>query len=394
VSSSRSIRNWLGTMAALAALTLLGRAALAAPPPDLTARAAVVIDGWSGEVLYEKNARTPCAIASLTKIMTGVVVLEHAQLTDVVTIAKEAADTGESSCNLKEGEQLTVETLLEMALMRSGNDAAVALAIHVGGSIEGFASLMNQKAEELGLEHSRFVTPHGLDKEGHHQSPLEIAELARYALANPTFAAIVATPEKTIPREGYPDGYRIVNTNKLFEIRADCIGVKTGWTNDAGYCLCSAAQRGGRRFIAVVMASKERFWESSSLLDWAFDTYVERVVVGAGIPVRNMPVLDGNASSVPIAAGETLVTTMRFDAAPPEVKFEQEVTHAPITAGQVVGRFTFQHGGQRFEVPAIASSEVQISFGRYLGRWPNPGLLTGCLLSSVAGARCLRRRRA
>jgi serine-type D-Ala-D-Ala carboxypeptidase (penicillin-binding protein 5/6) len=371
---------------------LLSRAVFASPPPNLSARSVVIIDGWTGEVLYEKNARKPTAIASITKIMTGVVVLEHANLADVVTVSKQAADTGESSCNLKEGEQLTVETLLEMALMRSGNDAAVALAIHVGGSVEGFAQLMNQKAQELGLTQSHFVTPHGLDAEGHYQSPLDVAQLARYALTNPKFASIVITPEKTIPREGYADGYRIVNTNKLLEIRPDCIGVKTGWTNDSGFSLCSAAQQGGRRFVAVVIGSKERFWESSALLSWAFETYVERVVVGAGMPIEEIH-LEGAGVPLWAAAGETLVTTMRRDAALPEVRFRQTVFSAPVVAGQVVGQLEFEHGGRTFQVPAVATRSVQVSFATYLGRWPNPGLLAGCLLSSLAGATTFRRRR-
>ncbi len=382
-----------GASWAIAAVLTLGlaRGAVAGPPPELTARAAILIDGWTGEVLYEKSARQPTAIASITKIMTGVVVLENADLADVVTVQKQAAETGESSCNLKEGERLTVETLLEMALMRSGNDAAVALAQHVGGSVEGFAQLMNGKARELGLGQSRFVTPHGLDAEGHYQSPFDVAQLSRYALLNPKFAAIVATPEKTVPREGYADGYRIVNTNKLLEMRPDCIGVKTGWTNDSGFSLCSAAQQGGRRFIAVVIGSKERFWESSALFSWAFETYVERSVVRAGVPLEQIR-LRGCGEPVWVAAGETLATTMRADAELPPVRFTQAVFDAPVVAGQVVGHLEFEHGGKTFQVPAIATRSAQISFVTYLGRWPNPGLLAGCVLTSLAGATTLRRR--
>ncbi len=357
------------------------------------------MDAWNGDVLYKKDAETPHAQASITKIMTGVVVLERAKLDDVVLVPKEAAETGESTSNLVEGEKLTVEELLEMALMRSGNDAAVALAIHVGGSVEGFAGMMNQKAVELGLRRSHFTNPHGLDAEGHYQSALDIANLTRYALQNPKFAQIVATPEKTIPRANYPNGYTIKNTNNLLRMRSDCIGVKTGWTGDAGWSLCAACQQGGRRFIAVVLASEDRFWEAHSLFNWAFDTYVERVVVASGLSVADAPLTGGEVAFVAAVPAETLVATMHVTQPRPEVTFTQTVFTAPVAAGDVIGAIAFRYGDQTYETPAVASRTVRRSFPRTVVGWPSSGFLAGCTLTgllcslSLTGGRRRRRGR-
>ncbi|MBD3175585.1 MAG: D-alanyl-D-alanine carboxypeptidase [Armatimonadia bacterium] len=351
----------------------------AAPPPELTARSIVLMDGWTGEVLLEKDAHTRHAIASITKVMTALVVLDRCPLEQVVTVAREAAETGESSCLLKEGERLTVHQLLEMALMRSGNDAAVALAIHVSGSVPAFAALMNSKASELGLRDSHFTNPHGLDEEGHYQSAMDVAILCRRALENETFARIVAQPERTLQRTDFPDGYRVVNTNKLLRVRNDCIGIKTGWTDDAGYCLASAAQRGARRFVAVVLHSEDRFAESGLLLDWAFVTYVERVIVAGGLSTGDAEVTGGLADTVPVAAAETLVVVDRADAPLPEPRFEQTVFAAPIRAGQEIGYFELVIDGERVIVPAIATRSVRQSLVAALATWPNVGLILGCL---------------
>lgn len=351
-----------------------------APPPELSARSALIMDGWTGDVLYEKNARSPQPIASLTKIMTAVVVLEKADLSAVVRVPKLAAEARESTCHLKEGELLTVGQLLKMALMRSGNDAAVALALHVSGSIEGFAAAMNEKAAELGLTSSRFTNPHGLEEKGHYQSALDLANLTRYAMEDPRFAAIVALPEETIPREGYEGGYRIDNTNHLLKTRSDCIGVKTGWTGAAGYCLISAVQRGGRRFIAVVMHSAERFAESNALLDWALETYVERVVATSGVPVAEATIRGGEARGVPIASGETVVACMQADAPLPALTLRQTVFEAPIAAGRQIGVLEFQRGDQVISVPAVAVVTVRRSFASSVLAWPGLGIL------GVAGA--------
>jgi len=382
-------RLWAQCLAPL--LLLCVGQAVADPPPELTARTALVMDAWTGDVLFEKDARTPYAIASLTKVMTAVVVLEHANLSDIVTVAKVAAETGEASCDLKEGERLTVATLLRMGLMRSGNDAAVALSVHVGGSVAGFAQLMNRKAQELGLSQSHFTNPHGLDQEGHRQSAYDLAVLTRYAMLNPTFAEIVATPELTIPRSGYKDGYVIKNTNHLLGTRSDCIGVKTGWTGKAGYCLVAAAQRGARRFIAVVMDSKNRFQESDTLLDWAFDTYVERVVARAGVPEFDVRVDGGATATVPVAPSDTVVAVQRRDQPLPNVRLIAGACAAPLESGDVVGEFQFDYRGQVVRVPAVAACSVRRSFLAVIGAWPVSGLLGGCLASAMMGVAALRR---
>lgn len=375
---------------------LVAEGSRAVPPPELAAKSAVLLDGWSGQVLLEKDAHTPRAVASITKVMTALVVLDRCPLEQAVTVSREAAETGESTCLLKEGERLTVHDLLEMALMRSGNDAAVALAIHTAGSVGAFAAMMNEKAAELGLRNSHFTNPHGLDEDGHYQSAMDVAIACQRALENETFARIVTQRERVMRRAGFPDGYRLVNTNQLLRMRSDCIGVKTGWTGKAGYCLASAAQRGARRFIAVVLDSEKRFEETNALLDWAFDTYVERVVVVSGVPIEEARIRRGARPSVPVAAAETLVVVERVDKPLPDLRFHQTVSVAPIQAGQQIGYIEFDIDGERVEVAAIAARSVNQSFLSALLSWPNALILIGCLgcgmliSGALSGARASR----
>jgi D-alanyl-D-alanine carboxypeptidase (penicillin-binding protein 5/6) len=380
------VRTFIGVLACC----LAASATYAAPPPEVSAKSVVVMDAWSGQVLMEKDAHTPRAIASVTKVMTAMVILDRCPLDQMVIVSKEAAETGESSCLLKEGEQLSVHDLLEMALMRSGNDAAVALAVHAAGSVPAFASMMNQKAAELGLKASHFTNPHGLDEEGHHQCAMDVALLCHRAMQNETFSRIVAQRERMMQRPAFPEGYKVVNTNQLLRTRNDCIGIKTGWTGQAGYCLAAAAQRGARRFIVVVLNSERRFEETGLLLDWAFDTYVERVVVAGGLPIGDAGIERGAADSVPVAAAETLVVVDSIDRIMPEVQFRQTVFRAPIEAGQEIGYLEFEVGGEHMAVPAVATRSVNRSFLATLFDWPNAILLLGCLGSGMlmVGAVC------
>ena len=195
---------------------------------DITSRIALIYDRASGKILYEKNGNKQTPMASTTKIMTAIVVLENAKLTDTVTITSKAASMGGSRLGLKKDDKITVNDLLYGLMLRSGNDAAVALAIHVGGSIEGFADMMNKKALEMGLTNSHFVVPHGLDNEGHYTTAYELAKMADYALKMDKFKEIVGTKVATIYINGYAK--QINNTNNLLGSVSRVYGVKTGFT--------------------------------------------------------------------------------------------------------------------------------------------------------------------
>lgn len=242
--------------------------------PIINSRSAVIFDRNSKTIIYNKNMEEKRKMASTTKIMTALVVLENSNLNDIVKVSKKAAGTGGSSLKLKANDEISVKDLLYGLMLVSGNDAAVALAEYVGGSIEVFASIMNCKAESLGLEHTHFVTPHGLDEEEHYTTAYELACLADYALENSKFAEIVKTKTYTVMINNTP---RVLsNTNELLGNIEGVYGVKTGFTNGANRCLVSCSKRGELDIICVVLGAdtkKDRTRDSIRLIEYAFQNF-------------------------------------------------------------------------------------------------------------------------
>lgn len=242
--------------------------------PKINSRYAIVLDRNSKSILYGKNEMTKTKMASTTKIMTSLIVIESCDLNSIVEISAKAAGTGGSKLKIKKGDKITVKDLLYGLMLRSGNDAAVALAEYVGGSIEGFATLMNKKAYELGLEHTHFVTPHGLDSEEHYTTAYELAILTDYALKNKTFTKIVSTKVCNISVNGI--SRTISNTNELLGYLNGVYGVKTGFTNGAGRCLVTSVKRGDLDIICVVLGAdtkKIRTTDSVKLIEYAFANF-------------------------------------------------------------------------------------------------------------------------
>ena len=242
--------------------------------PNINSRAAIVIDRNSKAILYGKSETEQRKMASTTKIMTAIVVLENTNLSGIVTISKKAANTGGSVLGIKTGDKISVCDLLYGLLLVSGNDTAVALAEHVGGSIEGFADMMNKKAAELGLTNTHYVTPHGLDNDNHYTTAYELAILTDYALNNKTFYNYVATKSYTININGYPKTLR--NTNELLGNLDGVYGVKTGFTNGANRCLVTSCKRGNLDIICIVLGAdskKFRTQDSIKLIEYCFSNY-------------------------------------------------------------------------------------------------------------------------
>lgn len=242
--------------------------------PVTNSRKCIIYDRTSKTVLYGKNENVKGAMASTTKIMTATVILENADITEEIEISAKAGGTGGSRLGLKKGDKITINDLLYGLMLRSGNDAAVALAEHVGGSIEGFAEMMNKKAEELGLKNTHFVTPHGLDNSEHYTTAYELAKLTDYALQNEKFATIVGTKTTTIYVNGSPR--QIANTNELLGTLNGVIGVKTGFTNNAGRCLVTEAKRDDMDIITVVLGAdtkKYRTQDSIKLIEYSFSNF-------------------------------------------------------------------------------------------------------------------------
>jgi D-alanyl-D-alanine carboxypeptidase len=232
---------------------------------------AVVIDADSGEILWARDPNTPIAPASLTKIVTALVTLEHANLSDTVTTRVDSRRMTDSTVmGLYPGEEVTVEDLLYGLMLPSGNDAALALAQYVAGTREAFADLMNEKARSLGLTGSHFVNPHGLDTDGHVSTPYDMAMLARAGMRDPTFRALAAAKMYETPRG---KGYTLYNLNRLLMQYPGADGVKIGFTDAAGRAIVGSAMRDGHRVIVAMMRSPDIYADSATLLDWAFSSY-------------------------------------------------------------------------------------------------------------------------
>ena len=244
--------------------------------PKINSRSAVVIDRKSKAVIYGKNENVKKAMASTTKIMTAMVVIQNTNLNNTVEISKKSAGTGGSRLGLKVGDKITVKDLLYGLLLRSGNDCAVALAEYVAGSVQEFSNLMNQNAQMLGLNNTHFITPHGLDEEEHYTTAYELAVLTDYALNNEVFAQIVNTKSYTININ--ENTKTLNNTNELLGNLNGVYGVKTGFTNGAGRCLVTSIKRGDLDIICVVLGAdtkKDRTRDSAKLIEYTFNKYEE-----------------------------------------------------------------------------------------------------------------------
>jgi D-alanyl-D-alanine carboxypeptidase len=240
--------------------------------PTLTAESWVLYDADAGVVLASRNADVERPMASVTKIMTALVVRDNTELDESLRITEFAAATGEAEIGIAPGELWTVEDLLLAVMVRSGNDAAVALAEYVGGSIEGFAEMMNAKAAELGLEHTHFVNPHGLDAEGHYTTANDLVVMATALLDDPVLARMARTRFAKFWPDPAGVERKARSTNKLLGVFPGVIGLKTGYTNRAGLVLVSAFEHGDRTLIGVVMKSEGHFDDTRELLDWGART--------------------------------------------------------------------------------------------------------------------------
>ncbi|MDO8672346.1 MAG: D-alanyl-D-alanine carboxypeptidase family protein [Dehalococcoidia bacterium] len=243
-----------------------------APPPNITAEFGVVIEGDTGKVLFAKDMNVRAAPASLTKIVTAMLAIEKGRLTDKVKVDvdswKMEVETNSSVMGLMPGEELTLEALLYGLLLPSGNDAALAIARYIGGSEQQFAQMMNAKVLQLGLTNTHFVNPHGLDAADHYSTAYDMAVLGRYAMANPVFAKIVGTEEKTFV--GLQRTYNLVCVNTLLWNYPGADGVKIGFTARAKQTIVGSAVRNGRRLYVGLLRSSSRLADSSALLDYYF----------------------------------------------------------------------------------------------------------------------------
>lgn len=321
---------------------------------EVSAHSAILMDGDTGQVLYEKNAASQSLIASTTKIMTALVVLRDGNLDETVTIPPEAVGIEGSSMYLKTGEELTVRQLLYGMMLSSGNDAAVALALHNAGSIERFAERMNLAAGELGLHDTSFANPNGLDSEENYSTARDLALLTQAALHTPGFIEIVSA--KTCQcGERY-----LVNHNKLLWQYDGALGVKTGYTKKAGRILVGAAERNGRKLISVTINAPDDWQDHKRMLDFGFEQYQLRRLVRCGERLGEIPVIlpDGSWAVGTLTASEGLSLWML-----PEETAEIQL-RAPLfcyqagSAGEEIGAALLLRGDEVLgSVPAVLQAE-------------------------------------
>lgn len=313
----------------------------ATSPTSLSAQSAILMEAESGSTVYEKNAYTRLPMASTTKIMTALVALELAAPDNTIIVDGSAVGTEGSSIYLCEGEKLTLEELLYALMLESANDAAVAIAIGISGSLDAFVDAMNTKAASLGLSDTHFANPHGLDAEAHYTTAYELAVIAREALQNPLLKTIVSTRKITIPHQN-TDGVRLlVNHNKMLRLYDGCIGVKTGYTQKSGRCLVSAAERDGVIMIAVTIDSPDDWNDHTKLLDFGFSNYRSVELCPADFHLC-LPVVGGKETYVTLAVMQGVSATLPVGAGVIEQSIQcPRYIFAPVKEGDVCGRMLF-----------------------------------------------------
>ena len=316
--------------------------------PKLLGRYAVAIDTVTGRVLLEKNAYIQTPMASTTKIMTAVLALEKGHLDDVVTVSARAARVGGSCIHLQKGEKIKLEDLLYGLMIPSGNDAAIAIAEHIGGTVENFATMMTEKAHQIGAYNTAFVTPHGLDKDGHYTTAYELALITRYALNNKKFSEIVGTYQTIISGPGNSTRH-LFNTNEMLSGYDGADGVKTGFTGKAGRCLVSSATRKNWRIISVVLGSNtryERASDSTKILNYTFNNY-QLIDLNKSIKIETtLNIKKGREELVKLTNDNPMIFPLRQDEIS-QLRLRYDLPHlvtAPLKKGTKLGTATYSIG--------------------------------------------------
>lgn len=350
--------------------------------PGVSAQASIVIEQTSGRVLYQKNAQTKLPMASTTKIMTALVALEEGNPNDIIKVSSSAAGVEGSSMYLEAGETMTLKELLYGLMLSSGNDAAVAIAEYFGG-IDAFVTMMNQKAAELGANHTQFANPNGLPNDAHYSTAEDMARITSHALTNPAFSEIVATKTYRIEGEGKSYPRVLSNHNKLLRMYEGCIGVKTGFTKAAGRCLVSAAKRNKMTLICVTLNAPDDWNDHQSLYNHCFETYQMRQILDCTNILGEIPVIGSDVLSLPYGANESFFYPLR-DEEDVSISLDVEAeTKAPVTHGDICGTITIrlensglqtlplviQGEAERQWIPESVKRSLRLNLGSIYWRW-------------------------
>ena len=306
---------------------------------ETSARSAILIEAATGRVLVEHNAFEQLPMASTTKIMTAIVALENGDVDDTVVVGQNASGVEGSSIWLSVGEKMTLSDMLFGLMLASGNDAAVAIAEHIGGSVEAFVDMMNQKAQDIGAYNTHFMNPNGLPADDHYTTAYDLALISAYAMQNAYFQEIVKTEYKTIPWEGHEWNRVVKNKNKILWNYEGGNGIKTGYTKEAGRCLCAAAERDGMQLISVVLSAPDMFGDTMALLDQGFEEYQQFSLLESGMYMGDIAVKEGMEERFSVYTQQDVsypLTEDEIDNIEKRIYIDEELD-APIAAGQKVG---------------------------------------------------------
>lgn len=328
---------------------------------DFYAGAAILYNKNTGEVVFSRNIDKRMPIASTTKIMTAIVALENSPIDSIVTVHKDAVGVEGSSIYLKAGEKMSLNDMLYALMLESANDSAVAIAIHVAGSVENFVNLMNAKADMLGMTNTNFENPHGLSSDNHYSSARDMAVLFSYALDNPVFAQITAAKNHKVPLK--TEGYRYFsNHNRLLSMLDDCIGGKTGYTKNAGRCLVSASERDQVCMICVTLDAGDDWNIHKKLTEYGFSLYQSRKIASAGEFSFNVALVGAQEDYATVSNIDQLSVCVKKDS-PPITHTVELFTfyYPPVKKGAQAGRIVFKHGGEYVgEVKLYFENDVNI----------------------------------
>lgn len=333
-------------------------------PDKLYATYALLMDGDNGRVLFQKNGNEKVPMASTTKIMTLIVTLENADLNDIVTVSSYAASMPEVKLNIKKDEQYRLKDLVYSLMLESHNDSAVAIAEYIGGSIEGFAQMMNKKAEELGAYDTHFVTPNGLDDDDHYTTAKDLALITKYALENPEFIKIIQTKNYTFHEQTKGRCFTLNNKNRFLDIYEGAIGVKTGFTGKAGYCFVGAANREDETYISVVLAcgwppNKNYKWnDTQKLMDYGFSNYEKVNIIEPGISFQSIRVENGIdiEKITPYVKDSVTLSLCENDVVTYDIEVPDYIS-APVKKDQNVGTLTITINDDVYKVIPLYSRE-------------------------------------
>ena len=354
------MRRWIACGVALA-IVLLAVPAIGAQAakPTVSAKSAVLIDGLSGQILYDYNAHEQRAMASTTKIMTTLLAVESGRMEEELVTTREMVMVEGSSMGLKVGDTVSLETLCYGMLMASGNDAANTTALYLGGTQQGFARMMNQRAKDIGMTSTNFVTPSGLDDDQHYSTAYDMALLGRAAMQNPLFATMVSRKSVRVSFGNPPYERTLTGHNKLLNMYEHACGIKTGFTKKAGRCLVTAAKKDGALLIAVTLSAPDDWNDHIKLYEYGF-SQMERVPLTYNTKDLRVPVTGGQVPETKVLCNQITVCLPKSRAG--EITAQVQLEHflyAPVAFGQPVGKVIYTlDGAQIGSSLLIASGDV------------------------------------